>query len=127
MLRILLSIFPYSIIASSLYQINTLSFPSNNIWSYKNGGLSVTLISTLILGHVPISSLRLNSSLYLYSKSITSFFSFLLRHELSKSMYVSEISLSVMCLHSSSGSNHGHLSSNDFCSLSIFSVFTNLL
>ena len=97
------------------------------IWSYKNGNLSVTSISTSILGHVPISSLRLNASLYLYNIYITSLFSSLFRHELSKSIYLSRIYLSVMNLCSSSWSSHGYLSSGDFCSLSFFSVFTSLL
>ena len=37
------------------------------VWTYKNGDLSVTSVSTSIFGHVPISSLKLNASLYLYS------------------------------------------------------------
>ena len=52
----------------------------------KNGDLSVTSISTSILGHAPVSSLKLNASLYLYSMSIPSLFSFSGRHDLSKNM-----------------------------------------
>ena len=36
------------------------------MWSNKNGALSVTAISTSMFGHVPILSLRLNASFYLY-------------------------------------------------------------
>ena len=52
-------------------------------------------VSTSILGQVPISSLKLNT-LYLYSMSITSFFSLSIKHDFSKSIYFSNISLSVM-------------------------------
>ena len=83
-------------------------------------------ISTSMLGHVPISSLRLNVSLYLYSISITLNFSSLFKHDIPKSMYFSNISLSAMFLLSSSGSNHGYLSTGVVCSLS-FNVSTNLL
>ena len=51
----------------------------------KNGDLSVTSISISILEHVPISSLRLNASLYFFNISSTSFFSFSIRHDFSKS------------------------------------------
>ena len=52
----------------------------------KNGVLSVMSISNLTLGHIPMSSLKLKVSLYLYINSLTSFFSGLVRHELSKSI-----------------------------------------
>ena len=93
----------------------------------KNGDLSVTSISTSMFGHVPISSLRLNASLYLYNISITFTFSSLFRHEVLKSMYFSNISLSVMFLLSSSGSNHGYLSIELVCSLSLFNVSTQFV
>ena len=59
----------------------------------KNGDLSVTSISTFILGHVPIASLKLNASLYLYNRPTTSPFSSLLKHELSKFMYVTHMEI----------------------------------
>ena len=93
----------------------------------KNGDLFVTSISTSMLGYVPISSLRLNASLYLNNISITFIFSSLLRHELFRLIFFSKISLSVMCLLSSSGSNHEYLSFGASCSHSFFNVFTNLL
>ena len=42
----------------------------------ENGDLSITSISTSKLGHMSISSLKLNASLYLYNLSIDSSFSF---------------------------------------------------
>ena len=90
MLKILLSIFPYNIIISSLFN-KCLVFLSDEVWSY--GDLSVTSISTSILGHAPISSLKLNVSLCLYSISMTSIFSTLFKYEFSKSLYFSNISL----------------------------------
>ena len=66
----------------------------------KNGDLSVTSISTAVLGHVPISSLRLNASLYLYNISITSFFSLSVRHDFSKSTYLCPIFLGLSCIFS---------------------------
>ena len=46
----------------------------------EHGDLSVTYISTSMFGHVPISSLRLNTSLCMDKMSITSFFSTSERH-----------------------------------------------
>ena len=63
------------------------------IWSNKNGVLSMMSIFTSILGHVPISSLKLNAFLYSYSKSLTSIFSMSIKHELTKLTYSSSISL----------------------------------
>ena len=74
----------------------------------KNGDLSVTSISTSIFGHVPISSHKLNVSLYFYNISITCFFSTSVRHDLSKSTYLSNISFSYICFLSSLESNHGY-------------------
>ena len=74
----------------------------------KNGDLSITSISISILGHIPISTLRLSASLYLYSMSITSFFSSLDSHDVSKSIYFSSICLSVIYFLSSLGCNHGY-------------------
>ena len=88
---------------------NFLMFLSNMIWSNKNGYLSVTLISTSMLGHVPISCLKLKASLYLYNIYITSFCS-LCRHVLFKSIYFSNISLSDTYFLSSVLSNHGYFS-----------------
>ena len=51
----------------------------------KNGDLSVMSISTSIFGQVPISSLKLNASLYLYNISMTCFCSESDRHDFSKS------------------------------------------
>ena len=50
----------------------------------KNGDLSVTSISTSMLGQVSILSLKLNVYLYLYSITITSFLPFPVKQELSK-------------------------------------------
>ena len=126
-MKILPLIFLDNMVFSSLYQLK-LYLPSFAwLWSYKNWDLSLTSISTSMLGHVPISSLRLNPSLYLYNISITSFFSSFVRHELSKSMYLSNISLSVMYFLLSLESNHGYLSPGSICSLSFFNVFMNLL
>ena len=97
--------------------INALSSSLTWYGLIKNGDLSVTPISTSIFGHVPISSLKINTFLYLYSMFITPFFSSLVKHELSKFMYFSSISLSVMCIHSSLGSNH------DTCLLVISALF----
>ena len=63
------------------------------IWSNKTDGLSVTSISTSKFGQVPISSLKLNASLYLYNMSITCYFSESIRQDLSKSTSLSNISL----------------------------------
>ena len=60
----------------------------------KKRDLSVTSTSTSILGHVAISSLKLNVSLYVYNISITCFFSSYVSPDLSKSTYLSNISLS---------------------------------
>ena len=49
----------------------------------KNGDLSAASISTFIFGKVPISSLKLNASLYLYNISMTCFFSESVRQDLS--------------------------------------------
>ena len=77
----------------------------------KNGDLSVTSISTSTLGHVPISSLKLNASFYLYSITITCFFfSSSVRHDLSKFTYVSNISLSDIHFLSSLESDHRYFS-----------------
>ena len=59
------------------------------------------------VGQVPISSLKLNASLYLYSISITCFFSESTRHDLSTSMYMSNISLSDLFFLSMFGSFYG--------------------
>ena len=79
-----------------------------------------------MFGHVAISSLRLNASLYLNNMSITFIFSSLFKHEFFRSMYFSNISLSIKFLLSSSRSNHGYLSVC-VCSLSFFKVSMNLL
>ena len=76
----------------------------------KKGLLSVTSISTSIFGQVHISSLKLNVSLYLQINLLTFFFLHLVRHELSRLMYLSNISLSDICFLSSLSSNHGYLS-----------------
>ena len=73
--------------------INALSSSLTWYGLIKNGDLSVMSIS--MLGHVPISSLKLNASLYLYNIFMTSFFSSSVKHELSRSIYFSNISLSV--------------------------------
>ena len=116
-LKILLSEYPCNIIFSFLYKC--FVFLSHMIWLIKNGDLSVTSISTSMFGHVSISSLRSNASLYLYNICITFIFSSLLKHELLKLTYFSNISLSVMFLFLSSGSNHGYLSVGVACSLSL--------
>ena len=103
--------------------INALSSSLTWCGLIRNGDLSVTSISTSILGQVQISSLKLNVSLYSYSISITSFFSSLVKHDLSRSMYFSNISLSAIYLHLSFGSNHGYLSSGAFCSFFLQCVY----
>ena len=111
----------------------SLYFVFRPTWHYttysllKNGDLSVTSISASMFRHVPISSARLNASLYLNNISIAFIFSSLTKHELIRLMYFSDVSLLVMCFLSSSGSNHGYLSVDDFCFLSNFNVFTKLL
>ena len=107
--------------------INALSSSLKCYGLIKNGDLSVTSISALIFWHVPISTLKLKAFLYLYSMPISSFLSSLVKYKSSKCMYLSSISLSVMCLHSSLGSNHGYFSFGNFCSLSFFRMFINLL
>ena len=87
----------------------------------KKGDLSLMSISTSILEQVPISSLKLNVSLYLCNISTTYFFSVSDRQDLSKSMYLSSISLSDM----SSCSSHGYYSF--VSSFSFFNVFTNFV
>ena len=95
----------------------------------KKGVLSFNLRWTSINGHVPISSLRLktswkssvlvrNSSLPLSSSN-----------ESSKFNLCHNISASVMCLHLSSGSIHGYLSSlvGTLVSSVIVSVHVNIL
>ena len=89
-------------------------------WSTKNGDLSITSNSTSILGHVPISSLKLNASQYLYSISISYSFS-----EVFRLIYFSNISLPVKFCLSSSFANQGYGSVD--CSSSLFKVFVNLL
>ena len=67
------------------------------IQSYKNGDLSVTSISTSILGACNyFITYGLNAYLYLYNMSITSFFSAMFKHELSKLYTCLNISLSVI-------------------------------
>ena len=73
----------------------------------KNGDFSVTSISISMLGHSPISSLRLNASLYLCNKSLTCVFSTLVKHELSKFIYLSKISPSIIYFLLSVSSNKG--------------------
>ena len=95
------------------------------IWSNKNGDLSVTSISISMLGHVPISCLKLKASLYLYTISITSFSSSC-RHVWFKSIYLYNISLSDIYFLSSVLPNHGYFSPvSDFPSF--FKVFIKLL
>ena len=75
-----------------------------------------------MLGHVPISSLQLNASLYLYGISITSFFSSSVKHVLYRFIYFSNISLYDIHFLSSILSNHGC-----FSPASIFSSFFKVL
>ena len=77
----------------------------------KKGDLSVTSISILMLGHSPISSLKLNASLYWYNESLTCFFSILVKHELSRFTYLSNISLPIIYFLLSISSNHRNFSS----------------
>ena len=53
----------------------------------ENGYLSVMSISTSIFGEAPISSLKLNVSLYLYNISMICFFSGSDRQDISKFTY----------------------------------------
>ena len=73
----------------------------------------------------PFFSLKLIEFLYLYNMSITCFFSVSNRQDLTKSMYVSNISLSYIFLLSSSCSSHVYFSF--VSSFSFFNVFINLL
>ena len=83
---------------------------SNMIWSDKNGYLSIMSIPTSIFGHVPISALKLNASIYLYNISITSSFSSSIKQVLSRFMYYLNISLSDIYFLSSESSNYGYFS-----------------
>ena len=77
---------------------------------YKERTSIFNLYSTSMFGHVPISSLKLNTSLYLYISLLTFFFLHLVRQEFSRFMHLSNISLSVICFLSSLSSNHEYLS-----------------
>ena len=79
------------------------------IWPH-NKGQFVCNISTFIFGQVPVSSLKLNVSLYLYIISMTCFFSESVRQDFSKSTYLSNISPSDRLLPTLSCSNHGYYS-----------------
>ena len=79
-------------------------------WPYEEWTTVCYVNSTLMFGHVPISSLKLNASLYSYMKFLNFCFSHLVKQELSKSIYLSNISLSVIYFLSSLSSNHGYLS-----------------
>ena len=59
-----------------------LSFSFTQYGQIRNVDLSVTSISRSMLGHVPISSPKLSVSLYLYSMSMTPFFSDSERHDI---------------------------------------------
>ena len=63
----------------------------------KNGYLSITSISTSILGYVSISFLKLNASVYLHNISINSSFSFWFEHSVQIDILLS-ISLSIKFL-----------------------------
>ena len=90
----------------------------------KNGDLHVMSISTSMFGHVPISSLKLNVSLYLYNISITCYFSTPDRHDLSESTYLSNSSLSDIYFLSLLESNHGYFTCiSFFLSLMCFKSF----
>ena len=112
---------------SHFFVYKCLIFFFHIVRPYKNGNLSVILIYTLMLGQVPILSLKLNAPLYLYNMSISSFFSFSVKQDLPKSIYFSSISPSVIYFLSSLGSSHGYFSFESSCCLSIFSAFINLL
>ena len=64
----------------------------------KNGESSITSMSILILGHWPISSLKLKACLYSFIMFIRVSFSSDVRSELERSIYLSKISSSVMVL-----------------------------
>ena len=74
----------------------------------KNGDSSITLISASKFGHFPISSLRLNASLYLISSFISLAFYFLLKAVLDRSILSYIISSSDRYLLGSSSANHGY-------------------
>ena len=95
------------------------------IWPNKEWCLSTTSILTSMLGHMPISSLGLNASLYLYSMSINFSMSFWVKHENSKSTHFSNTFPSVRFLLSSSSFNKRYLSI-DYCS-SLFKVLVSVL
>ena len=69
---------------------------------------SLTSMLTFMSGHFPISSLRLKAFLLLIMRSMTSSFSLSVRCDSERSMYLYNISSSVMCLLGSSLSNHGY-------------------
>ena len=75
--------------------INGLSFSEIGKGLTKNGESSITFMSAFKLGHYPISSLRLNASLYFMSIFISLVFSFLLKAEFDKSIFSYKISSSV--------------------------------
>ena len=74
----------------------------------KNGGSSFNFKCTSINGHVPLSSLRLNTLSILAKNSSLPLSSYVQSDKLS---FIWSISASVMCHHLSSGSNQGYLSS----------------
>ena len=89
----------------------------------KNGESSITSMSILILGHWPISSLKLKAYLCSFIIFIRVSFSSDVRSELERSMYLSKISSSVMFLWGSSLSNQGSVSVQVF----LFIVIGTLL
>ena len=84
-------------------------FP-NMIWSDKKMVIYLLCLFLPLFGHVPISSLKLKASLYLYNISITSSFSSSIKYVLSKFIYFLNISLSDIYFLSSQLSNHGNFS-----------------
>ena len=75
--------------------------PDRALW--RMGNYPPHQFSTSILEHEPKSSLRLNVFLYLYKISIGSYFSFWIKHDVSRFTYFCNISMSLrFCLPSSS-------------------------
>ena len=90
--------------------INGLSVSEREKGLTKNVDSSITLISATKFGHSPISSLRLNASLYFRINFINLDFSFLFSAEYLRSIFSYKISASVWCLLGSSSASQGYLS-----------------
>ena len=87
--------------------INSLSVSLKGKGLTKRGNSSITCISAVRLGHAPISSLKLNASLYFIIIFINLAFSLDVRWDLDKSIFSYKICVSNWNLHGSSGASQG--------------------